>query len=426
MAAGPLLFTLGVGILLYRMLQSWSDTSIYRGFDFRLVYEAGRALTEGRSLFAVQKLGHPYGYPPSSALILGAPLSPLKWATASHIVRPVEVACLVATVVLAARTVRRPWYSLPAGIGMFLVSIAGISTMGMGLENASIFVALLGAAAYLAWSRDHYILCGILFGLSIAIKPLLLPLCLGLLLLRRWNVLGAATVTVAFLNAVTLAIDPKSLNGMGTFVRGLLTDSGAISGAFFIFNSAYTSMGVLFHWPSLLTASLRLLIATVAITGAVILWKTRPEPARSLEAGGMLLAGLYLASSDLEAHWLLVLIPFAFASVVPGSPLRWWPVVLGGTFAAEIVTLPQRLTQYGIYGIRTVDIAWGLSLVVVATFVATSCSAIWGWRIGLLTVRSSPGQHATKSKGLAAYMRLASPAAEGDVHRGGVHGPLSR
>ena len=369
-AAGPVLFAVGVGILAYSMIQTWSDTGIYRGFDFHLVYGAGRALTAGRSLFAVQMLTHPYGYPPSSALILGAPLSDLSWATATHIVRPVEVASVVATVVLAARTVGQAWYSLATGLGVLLVSIAGITTMGLALENASIFVALFGAAAYLAWSRDQYILCGVLFGLSIAIKPLLLPLCLGLILLRRWNVLGVAAVVVTLTNLVTLAIDPKSFNGMAGFVSGLLTDRGAISGAFFIYNSAYVSMGVLFHWPSLLTFSLRVLIASVAIAGAVMLWKTRPEPARSLEAGGMLIAGLYLASSDLEAHWLLVLVPFAFASVVAGSPLRWWPVVLGGIFAAEIITLPRRLTPYGIYGIRTVDIAWGLSLVVLGTFVA--------------------------------------------------------
>jgi hypothetical protein len=39
-AAGPVLFALGVGILAYPMIQTWSDTGIYRGFDLPL-YEAG-------------------------------------------------------------------------------------------------------------------------------------------------------------------------------------------------------------------------------------------------------------------------------------------------------------------------------------------------------------------------------------------------
>ena len=391
--AGPVLFLIGVGILVYRVMQTWSDTSISEGFDFRLVYAAGHAMTTGHSLFAVQLLGHPYGYPPSSALVLGAPLSYFSWTTVTHILRPLQAACLVATVVIAARTVGRGWNSLAAGTGVLLVSLAGISSDGLSLENASIFVALLGAAAFLAWSQERYILCGLLFGFGIALKPLLLPLCIGLILLRRWNVLGTAALVVAVLNLVALGIDPKSLNGMGTFVRGLLTDSGAISGAFFLFNSAYVSMGVLFGWPSLVTVGLRVLVAIVTITGVFIVWKTRPEPARSLEAGGLLIAGFYLASSDLEAHWLLVLIPFAFASVVSGSPLRWWPVVLGAIFASQLVTLPQGLTQYGIYGIRTVDITWGLSLVVLATSVA-ALSLAMGWRIGPFTDRASPGRHA--------------------------------
>jgi len=152
-------------------------------------------------------------------------------------------------------------------------------------------------------------------------------------------------------------------------------------------------MGVLFGWPSLLTLGLRVLLAIVTIAGMTIVWRTRPEPARSLEAGGLLIAGVFLASSDLEAHWLLVLIPFALASAVAGSPLRWWPVVLEAIFASQLVTLPQGLTQYGIYGIRTVDITWGLSLVVVATSFAAVALPL-GWRIGPFTARASPGRHA--------------------------------
>ena len=275
--AGPALFVIGVGILVYRVMQTWSDTSIYQGFDFHLVYGAGRAMTRGHSLFAVQLLGHPYGYPPSSALVLGVPLSYFSWPTVTHLLRPLQAVCLVAAVLLAARTVGRSWNSLAVGLGVLLVSLAGVASDALSLENASIFVALLGAAAFLAWSKEQFILCGILFGISIALKPLLLPLCLGLLLLRRWNVLASAALVVAVLNLAALGIDPKSLDGMGTFVKGLLTDSGAISGAFFIFNSSYASMGVLFGWPSLLTLGLRVLLAIVTITGMVIVWRTRPS-----------------------------------------------------------------------------------------------------------------------------------------------------
>ena len=351
---------------------------ISEGFDFHLVYEAGRALTEGHSLFAVQLEGHPYGYPPSSALVLGAPLSYFSWPTVTHILRPIQAACLVATVVISARRVGRAWSSLPAGVGVLLVSLAGISSDALSLENASIFVALLAAGAFLAWSRERFILCGLLFGLSIALKPLLLPLCIGLILLRRWNVLGAAALVVAGLNLAALGIDSKSLNGIGAFVSGLLTDKGAISGAFFLFNSAYTSMGVLFGWPSLLTAGLRVLIAVVTIAGMVVVWKTRPEPARSLEAGGLLIAGFYLASSDLEAHWLLVLVPFAFASVVAG-------------FAAAMVArcpgwhlcLPARHPAAGADPVRDLRHPHGrhhlgLSLVVLATSVAAGSLALGG------------------------------------------------
>ena len=362
--APTLLWALGVGTLTYRVASLWSS---HLGLDLRPVYLAGRQLTDHHAIYDVAN----FVYSPSAALVLGAPMSAFGFGVVSHVALVVGAVLILATVALAARTVGRSATSFATAIGVVLVCLTGMVPETLFVENLSIVVAFVGAGAFLAWSRERYWLAGALLGLSVALKPLLLPLFLGLLVLRRWKTVATAGAVVLVANLAALAIDPRAANGSMRQLVDLLGDRGDFSGYFALFNSSLVGIGHLLGWARWVTFGLRGVIFATGAVGAAAIWRSRPEPARSLEAAGLFLACSYLASSDLEVHWIFALIPFAYASVLPGSPLRWWPVAIGGMFASELVILPQQLTDYGPYGTDTVVRGFGLCLVVVAVGVAT-------------------------------------------------------
>lgn len=364
-----LLWACGIGVLAYHVASDWGSSVGYDLLDVRL---AGQALSAHRVLYGIPQ----YSYPPSAAVLLGLPLSAVSFATVQHVALVAGPALVVATVVLAARTVGRRPGDLATGMGVAGVSLVAFVPEAIGLENASMLIGCLSAGAFLCWARQREVASGVLLGLSIAVKPILLPLCIALLVLRRWGALAAAAAVVAAPSLAALAVDPHALGNLGSVLRDVLEGQGAFSGYFLLFNSAVRSVGILLGWNGWLTTGLRLLVLAAAVAGALAVWRRRPEPARTLEAAGLLLAGSWLASASLEAHWLLALIPFAYAAVVPGSMLRWWPVTVGALFASELVVLPHQLTRYGTYGTDAISLGLGLCLVVLGGAVVSVWPAL--------------------------------------------------
>jgi arabinofuranan 3-O-arabinosyltransferase len=373
--AGPLmLWALGLGVFAYWVALSWSGQVGFAGYDLRQVYLAGGQLTQGHPLYVVGD----FGYLPSAALLVGAPLSYFSFDAVHHVALVVGALLVVLTVPISAHIVGRRVLSIATSAGVAIVAVTGTAPEVIGLENLSMLVGLLGAAAFLAWTRERFVLAGMLLGLSIAVKPLLVVLCVALLVLRRWRPLAAAVGVVVVTNLAVLAFDPAGMRGVTRLFGDLLTDRGMFSGYFYLFNSSIVSIGHLLGWPGVLAGVLRVAVLGVTVVGVVAIWRSRPEPARSLEASGLLIAGFYLVSSDLESHWLLVLVPFAYTSVLAASPLRWWPVGLGGVFAIGLVILPQQLTRFGAYGTDTIVRGFAVCLVVMAT----TAAALWPSLLG--------------------------------------------
>src|SRR5580658_5290854 len=354
-----------VGVFSYRAAQSWSAAALL-GFDLKPVYLAGKALTAHRAIFS----GTGFGYPPSAALLVGAPLSHVAFVTVSRVALVVGPVLVAATVPLAARAVGRPAAGPATVLGIALLALSGAVTEVLGLENVSILIALVGAAMFLAWSRGSEVLAGVLLGLTLALKPILAPLCLGLLVLRRWRPLVAAGAVALGLNLLTFAIDPAATQGLGGVARSYFSGSGLFGGYFDLVNSALQSVGKLTGWPFWTTDGVRLVVAGVTAAGVVAIWRARPEPFRSVEAGGLLLVGSWLCTQVFEAHWVLALVPFAFAAADSRSPLRWWPAVVGGVFGAELVMLPSWFTRFGTLGTATIVRSFGFVLVVFAVTAA--------------------------------------------------------
>lgn len=363
--AVALLFVGAAILLAYYVGSNWTiqKASLH---DLQPVYYAGRAFTAGAPLYAVRD----FAYPPSAAMLLGAPLAQLSFTAAARLWLLVSVLLIVATVVIAARIVGRTPTSLAAAAALAVLAASLAVREVIGLGNVTTLIGFLGAASFLLWARDQDLAAGTLFGLSLSIKPILAPLILGLLILRRWRALIPALALPVALNLVAFGIDTRVTAGMVSTAHSYLTGGGLFGGYFRAFNSSLRNIGGLLSWPVALAAGLRVIVGIAAISGAVAIWRWRPEPYRSLEAGGLLLAGYYLSSAVLESHWILVLVPFALAAVDRRSPVAWWPVAVGAFFAADLVALPHWLTGLGYWPSHSVTVGLGLALVVVATAVA--------------------------------------------------------
>jgi arabinofuranan 3-O-arabinosyltransferase len=350
-----------VAHLAYVAALAWHGPSL--GYDLHPLYLAGSAVIAGRQLF--QLAG--FVYAPSAALFLGGPLSQFPWEVVRSVALVAGPLLVVATVFLAARTVRASLLGAVTALGVAIASLSSTVDEVLQLENLSLLLGLLTAAAFLAWSRGRDGLAGALLGCTLAVKPVLLPLWVGLVVLRRWRAFAAATAVPVVLNLVALAVDPAALDGWRALLDQYFGHSGLYGGFFILFNASITNVSSLLGWWGSIAAALRIAVVASAVVGAVTIWRTRPEPFRALEAGGLLVAGFWLSSQVMESHWLLMLVPFAFAGVDRVSPVRAWPVALGGVFAAWLVVVPGAWTRYGAYGAASMALCLGLCLVVFTT-----------------------------------------------------------
>jgi hypothetical protein len=162
--------------------------------DFRVFYDAGRAILDGESPYPdlndpTAVIGRSYVYPPLTALYV-VPLTAL----------PAESAGVLAMAVLVAAILAVPWV---LGVrdwrcyGLLLLWPPVISAV----QTASVTI-LLALAAALAWRfRDRSVASGAAVGVTIAVKSILWPLVIWLAATRR-----VASAVLACLLGIGLAL----------------------------------------------------------------------------------------------------------------------------------------------------------------------------------------------------------------------------
>lgn len=364
MAAG--LWAVAAAIWASRVWDSWSLPHL--GFDLRPIHAAGVALAQGKSVYGVKG----FLYPPSAALLVGRPLALAPLVSERQAAAIVVSLLVVGSVMLGARAMGADWLGPASAAGAVAASLVGLLGQLLFLDNLSALVAFGAAAALLAWTRGRDLLAGGVLGLTLAVKPMLAILVVGLLVLRRWRALAAAVAVPLVLNALVLAFDGAAFGGVTRNVSNLLAGLGSSYDAH---NGALESIGRMIRMPTALTLGLRVVVAGSAVAAAVLIWRRRPDPARSLEAAGVLLAGVFVTSSLYENHFLFVLVPFALACLEARSPFRWWPTAFFAALAAAVVVVPGRDTGLTADQVLSTQRGLALAAVVICVLVAVLRSA---------------------------------------------------
>lgn len=316
--------------------------------DFDTFWRSAEALWQGDELYDTgARLSNLN--PPLWTLII-SPLGLLEPLQAYRIFTSATVVVMVGYLAWMARELRLGGGWTTITTGAFLVSSPLLATLALGQIYAFLTLGLVAA-----WSfdrRDMPLASGVALGLTIAIKPSLLPLLLWPLVRRKWNLFVAAGVTGAL--ATLFAALVAGFEATFEWAR-LLMDSSvspywdnaslpAVAARLFTENEFAEEIALL---PWTVPVAYALGFALVALTA----WRARRDPSLGLWA---IVAASLLVSPIAWHNYLMLLAPGVLLLVSRGYALlallllalqtipSQWPLIWAGeqtVFASFMLTL---------------------------------------------------------------------------------------
>jgi hypothetical protein len=194
-----ILWLLTAGAVLYRLAQTLRAETL--GSDLRPVFLASRAAAHGLNPYTHP--GDGLYYLPSAASIL-APLTVVPFDT---LVVFISISVLLADVVLVSLLSLKfgaPAWSIPLAVTLFIESLPVRD--GLLISNVDAFMPLLIGAILLLQQTSKSTILGLLAGVTLGLKPLLLSLIIRLFGDGRKVALLVAGLTIAVLSIPVLLI----------------------------------------------------------------------------------------------------------------------------------------------------------------------------------------------------------------------------
>lgn len=310
--------------------------------DFRALHDGATRFWDGVSVYQ-----DPYFLLTPSGLLAMLPFGLFGMDTAFVLWNTLSIAAVVAGVACALRLVGIPLTGPVAAVTTLLLcaSESLTETLRLGNLNNSLLLAL-GAGFLLAELRGRVVLAGVLLGISLALKPVLVLLLLLPLLRRGWRTLGWAIAVPVVLNVLGLALVPAPSDFIDVTVPNLLHARESYNHSLWAFGAYLGAPG----WSVLAARVLVLVLAGLAV------WRLRlleDAVLRLTTSYGVLALATFLASSLSQAYYSLVLLPVLLTVVRAGSALRSpvaWVAVYGFAIqdSLRIPVPPGWATHYGV------------------------------------------------------------------------------
>lgn len=352
--------------LLVRQLVHATSTP---GIDFVHVWRAGHDLLSGSGAY-----GDPmFTYPPGSAVLL-APFGLLDYRHAQLLSLALNASSiLVASWLALVLLQRRP---SARAVSIAVLALGASDAVGSTWANGNIngFLLLLEVAALLAMQRSRWVAGAALVGLSLAIKPVLLPMLLVFALRRQWRALTVAVAVPALLTIAGWIVVPDSDRFVTSVVPFLM------HGAQLDFNDSLVGVGHLLSWPGWVVAALRLILAAAAM----VLLALRARMVEDTSAAELcqlvaaLLAVTFLVAPMSETYYTLYLLP-GIAAWALDRPRA--AVAAGSVIAAFFATF-RLAGEVGSGGAVSVPLALRPSVGWVV------CTAVFAVAVGRASVRA--------------------------------------
>ncbi|MGY1841103.1 MULTISPECIES: glycosyltransferase 87 family protein [unclassified Modestobacter] len=314
------------------------------GFDLGVVLVAGQHLLDGQPVY-----DDPFFLYLPSAALLAAPLALLP---GSLVVAGGALAAGLAIVWVVTASVRLlnpaapDWLAPTVLVGALISLPGGALVYGANTE----FVALAALPLLYRWAADRrWTRFGLLLGLTVAVKPILVGLVLLPLLARRWRAVGWAVVVPVVLSALALALMPDRGQLLGTALPRLLGGPPTpFLGVDASLSGVLRGLGVGEPW----SLAARAAVALLGLGAAVVRWHRPGDPTtRVVESGTLVVLTTTVASSVAWDHYALFAIPALVLVTRPDALVRrgWlmWPCLL--PLLAEFVPpAPAGPLSYGV------------------------------------------------------------------------------
>jgi len=315
-AAWMVLLAIGVALLAARVLLAFR----YGGGDFLPVWAASRAFLHHQTPYAVTL----FVYPPSS-LLLFAPFGLLGFTAAKVGIIVLDAAAIVLAAALCLRIFGVRWRSSAGAITVVGLGLFAPVTETLYAANVNGLVLAGEAAALLAAARQRWMLAGAFLGVTLAIKPILLPLALLLVFQAQWRALVVSLAIPAVLSGAALL---GSVDGGLFFTRTIpfLIGGEGQSGENISLAGAVAAMA-LPAWVATVSRALAL------VGAAVVVWRrwftSDREPLRLVEIASALVLATVLVGSFGWPYYGIYLMPLLISLVDPASAMRSWIGAIG-------------------------------------------------------------------------------------------------
>jgi arabinofuranan 3-O-arabinosyltransferase len=308
----------------YLLVPIWAARALSADPDNLLVVRAVRGIFDGVSPYANQR----FLYPPSSVLF-GLLEAPFSDRFLRHSVPFGLAALLVIGWWALLRLFDVPFASWLGTLGIcaapFFLPFSNLVWLGSWTGP----VAALTGVALLLMGKGRWIAAGAVVGLSIAFKPMLVPLGLIFLLAHKWRGLAVAAGLPMVVAGLMLAFIPDPELFFTKTIPFMLAGQDEYARPF---DASLVGILPRFGVHGRIVGVLRLATAATAIVLAVLRWRRAGhEGLRIVETSSILLLGTFLVLTPGFDHYSLLVVPPLMASVVvPGSVARsvWYWLAL--------------------------------------------------------------------------------------------------
>jgi arabinofuranan 3-O-arabinosyltransferase len=297
--------------------------------DFKPVYRAVTNFLNHQDIYNehFDHVDPHYLYPPGGTLLM-APFGYLPLAESRYLFIAINSAAIVLAGYVLLKMFKFSLNSVAAPALLLAMFCTESVTNTLVFTNINGVILLL-EVLFLWWlldgrtSRQWW--AGIAIGLTLVIKPALLPLLLLPLLNRQWRTLVPAFLVPAVFNEVAwhLVVHP------GDFINRTVP---YMLGVRDYFNSSIEGNGVYFGLPFWLIHLLRILFTLLAIGSLWLLYRyyrTRDPLFWFTTSSGVLLLWSWLVLALAQGYYSMMLFPFLMTVVLRNSVIRNWPAWLG-------------------------------------------------------------------------------------------------